>query len=452
MTISALNPPAAALPAPAAAPAPSLRADIRGPARLGIALVAAFILLFGVWGGLAPIAGGAVAPGTISPESNRKTVQHLEGGIIGKLLVRDGDVVTAGQPVVMLDDVQPRAIFESLRGQYRTLLATRTRLLAEQGNLAALNWPRELLDSGNDGEVRSAMDTQLQMFETRRVTHEARKHALRQKIEQLRAQIRGMEAQANSSSMQMALLNNEIRGKEQLLEKQLVSRPDVLRLYRLQAESSGKRGEAVAAIAAARQQIGETEVQLATLDAERAEDISTQLEDNRSRLADVQERLAASRDVLHRTVITAPVSGSVMNMQFKTEGGVVRAGEPIMDIVPANDTLLIDAHVSPTDIDVVHVGLSARVRLSAFSTKKVPTIDGEVVSVSADGLTDQATRQPYYLARVQVSREQIEQLPTKVDLVPGMPAEVLIVTGERTMIEYLFEPFIYVLWRSFREV
>ena len=444
-------------PSPAAPPAfelgrSPLRDGIRAPVRVGMGLVAAFVLIFGVWGGTAPLEGGAVAPAIISPEGSRKKVQHLEGGIIGRLLVKDGDKVAAGQPLVELEDVQPRATVDALRDQYRTLLVTRARLLAEQANRSAFDLPEELHADAEEAEVRTILAAQQQIFSTRRATHEARRGIKEQRIQQLRSQIRGYEAQIGSASSQLALLNDEITGKETLLEKQLIAKPEVMRLRRLQAETMGRRGEIQASIAGARQQISETEIELMTLDAERAEDISTQLGKTRAELADVRERLAASQDILKRTIVAAPVDGTVVNLAFKTEGGVVRAGEAIMEIVPAEDSLLIDARVSPVDIDVVTTGLPAQVRLSAYSTREVPTIAGIVRTVSADSLIDDKTKQPYYLARVEVDKAEIDHLPSKVELVPGMPAEVLIVTTERTMFEYMFEPFLVAIWRAFREV
>ena len=219
----------------------------------------------------------------------------------------------------------------------------------------------------------------------------------------------------------------------------------------MQADLTGQKGEHIASIAQAQEKIGETKLQLLTLDAERADSIATELDKVSMELAAVQQQLQATGDVLNRTVIAAPVGGTVVNLRFKTVGGVVKPGDEIMGIVPTNDKLLIDARVSPVDIDVVRNGLIAKVLLSAFSGRDAPRINGIVRSVSADRLTDENTHQPYYLARVEVDRKQLASLGPRIELVPGMPAEVLIVTGERTMMDYLLEPFMKALKRSFRE-
>jgi HlyD family secretion protein/epimerase transport system membrane fusion protein len=220
----------------------------------------------------------------------------------------------------------------------------------------------------------------------------------------------------------------------------------------MQAETLGRKGEYIGNIARVKQQIGETELQITAFNAERTDQITTHLDEVRIELATTNERLIASKDVLNRTTIRSPVSGTVVNLRFKTEGGVVQKGEPIMDIVPSDDRLLIDARISPNDIDVVYTGLPAQVHLLAYANRTAPRISGVVESVSADRLLDESTRQPYYLARVEIQREEIRRSDPSIQLVPGMPAEVLIVTGEQTMVRYLIRPFLDALRRSLREM
>ncbi|WP_230532362.1 HlyD family type I secretion periplasmic adaptor subunit [Microvirga roseola] len=418
---------------------------------MAIALSVIFLGGFTAWGTLAPLAGGAVAPGIISPDGSKKTVQHLEGGIIGKLLVRDGDVVQLGQPLLVLENIQPKATHDMLVSQYRTLLVTRLRLEAEQANSERLNVPSELQGEARDASLALIIQTQRDLFRARRETHVSRKRVLAQRIEQLNEQIAGFEAQVASASRQLELIGEELEGKEVLRRKQIVTKPEILRLQRMQAEIDGKRGEYLAAIAQAKQQIGEADLELLSLDAERADQIATQLVQVRTELASVRERLSASEDVLKRTVITSPASGTVVSLQFKTEGGIVRQGEAILDIVPSEDALLIDARVSPTDIDVVHAGLSAQVHLSAFSSRGLPRIQGVVRSVSADRIVDEQTHQSYYLARIEVDRDELRRIDPHIELIAGMPAEALVVTSERTMFQYLLEPFLETFRRSFRE-
>jgi HlyD family secretion protein/epimerase transport system membrane fusion protein len=423
---------------------------LRGPARAGGLLIGGFVLGFIGWAALAPLAGGAVASGIVSPDGSRRTVQHLEGGIIATLRVRDGDVVQAGQPLVVLQSIQASATHDALLNQHQTLSLMRARLLAEQAGEPRFTLPAGLTGAGSPGLIPIAAGQQ-QLFQTRRDSHLARRKVLAQRVQQFQQQIVALDAQVDSTRQQLALIAEELVGKEALRRKEIIAKPEVLRLQRMQAELMGKQGEYIGTIARVQQQIGETEQQALQLEAERADQIATQLDQVRVELAEVTERLNASRDILDRTVVTAPVSGTVVNLRFKTEGGVVQRAEPILDIVPAEEKLLIDARIAPSDIDVVHVGLSAQVHLTAYNSKGMPRIDGLVRSVSADRLADPATNQPYYLARIEVDRAELAQLDAGIRLVPGMPADVLIVTGERTMLAYLFEPFMQAFRRSLRE-
>lgn len=430
----------------------ALRAAIRGPGRAGKTIIVGFIGGFFLWGLTAPIAGGAVAPGIISPDGSRRTVQHLEGGIIAAIRVRDGDRVAAGQPLVLLESLQARTVFNALQDQHQTLLAMQARLLAEQADRPTLEFPQGLDATKGTLELKTILDGQRALFATRRAAHESRKEVLRQRIEQSQEQIRGMEAQVESATQQLHFVAEELQGKESLLRQGLVPRPEVLRLQRMQAEILGRRGEYVGSIARSRQVIGEAEMQILGLDAERLDKIAEQLDKVRGELAGVTERLQSSRDILSRTAVNAPISGTVVNLRFRTIEGVIRGGEAILDIVPDDERLLIDAQIAPTDIDVVQAGLPAQIRLTAFSSRGLPRIEGIIRTVSADRLTDQATGQFYYLARVEVEREALAQLGQAIELVPGMPAEVLVVRRERTMVGYLLEPLRDAFRRSFREV
>jgi HlyD family secretion protein len=430
--------------------AAALRRSLRWPVRVGIFVMSFFVFGFVGWGAFVPLAGGAVAPGVISPDGDRRTVQHLEGGIIAQLMVRDGDVVAPGQPLVVLESLQPKATHDMLLSQQWALLATHARLIAEQAGHTEIQFPRELLNS-TDERLQVVLEGQRRLFSDRLTTHIARKDILRQRIEQLNEQIKGLRAQVDASNIQLDLIAEELVAKESLLRKNFITKPEVLKLQRAVAEIEGRRGEYMGAIARAQQQIGETQVQILMTDAERIDQVTTRLEQLRVELATVTEKLNASVDILKRTVITAPIAGIVLNMRFKTNGGVLKPAEPILDIVPADDMLLIDAKISPVDIDVVRVGLQAKVHLTAYSGRSTPRLNGIVKTVSADRMVDEGSRQSYYLARVHVDGEEIRQAHPGIELIPGMPAEVLIVTGERTMAEYLFQPFLDALWRSFRE-
>jgi len=430
----------------------ALRGALAAPRRAGQALMAVFLGGFLVWGCTAPLAGGAVAPGVISPDGSRRTVQHLEGGIIAALHVRDGDRVAPGQPLVLLQGVQARTVYNALLHQHLTLLAMHARLQAEQAGAADFDAPPELRSGEAEAEARAILSAQRDLFATRRTAHEGRREVLHKRIEQSNEEISGLEAQAQAADDQLALIAEELIGKEALFGRGNARLTEVLALKRARAELQGRRGEHVSSIARSKLVIGETRMQILNLDADRLDRIAEQLDRVRVELAGVAERVQASRDVLARTVVGAPVSGTVVNLRFKTLEGVIRAGEAILDIVPDEEALLIDARVAPGDIDVVHAGQAAQVHLTAYSSRGLPRIDGTVRTVSADRLQDPHTGQAYYLARVEVPREALARLGAAVELVPGMPADVLVVRRERTLVGYLLEPLRGAWRRGLREV
>jgi HlyD family secretion protein/epimerase transport system membrane fusion protein len=260
-----------------------------------------------------------------------------------------------------------------------------------------------------------------------------------------------LRAEVTSAERQLEFIAEEIVAKKTLLRKALVAKPELLMLQRASAALVGERGKYLGSIAEIKQKMGELATQRISLEADYAEQISTDLEDVRTKYADVSERLHASEDILARTVVTAPVSGKVANLRFKSIGGVISSGEPILEIVPTEEQLLIDARISPSDIDVVSVGLTATVHLTAYSSRGMPRVQGIVRSVSADSVVDEVTGQYYYLARVEIPKEELASLEHGIILVPGMPAEVLVVTSERTVLAYLLEPFVAAFRRGFKE-
>ncbi|HZP68717.1 MAG TPA: HlyD family type I secretion periplasmic adaptor subunit [Pseudolabrys sp.] len=427
-----------------------LKRIVQGPNRIGLTFVLGFAAVFTIWGVFVPLAGGAMAPGVLAPDQGKKVVQHLEDGIIAELRVHDGDVVEAGQPLVVLEDVQTRANHDALQQQLWSLLAKQARLQAETAHLDKIEWPAEL--QLNNAKIAAVIDAQRLVFETRSTELVTKKNILRQRIDQLNDQIRGLEAQVESASGQLELINEELQGKETLLKQGLMPKPEYLRLKRTKVEIEGRHGEYLAQIAKARQQIGEAQMQILNTDAERATQIATESDTVRIDLANTMEKLRSSEDVLKRTVVTAPISGTIVNSSFKTIGGVVEKGRPILEIVPVSDALIIEAHVTPIDVKAVHEGLRAQIHFTAYSSRSTPRIPGIVQSVSADRLFDDKTHQPYYLVKVNVDREAMRRLAPNVKLIPGMPADVLIITEHRTMFDYLFQPFLEVFRRSFHEV
>jgi HlyD family secretion protein len=420
---------------------------VRGPKRLGLLVIATFVAGFGLWGSLAPLAGGAVARGSIAPDGSVRTVQHLEGGIVDEIFVKDGDFVEVGAPLLALRRVSSQADVEMLLDRRRVRLAEAARLEAELLGAAEIAYPQELVDDPGGAEVIAA---EARVFRSRQAMRSARERVLRQRAGQLEEQIVGFEAQVASALAQFDLLQEEISDKSYLVDQGLTPKAELSRLQRSAAEIEGFRGEYIASIAQARQRIGETEIELVALESEWLEGASRRASEVRSELAEIDQQLAARRDVLDRTMITAPVSGVVNHLRTRTVGGVLAAGQDILDLVPTEEKLVIDVQVSPGDIDVVKIGLPAVVHLTALSGRRSPRVDGTVKTVSADLFHDDATGRTYYVARVEVERSALRAVGAQ-SLTVGMPAEVVIVAEERTVAGYLIRPLVDAIWRAGRE-
>ena len=432
--------------------APGFGRVMRGPLCLGLVLILLFFASFGTWSAMSPLASAAVAPGLISPDGSRRTIQHLEGGIIRDILVQDGSEVAVGQPLLVLEDVAARAGRDARIATFYSLQALEARLAAESAGALALVYAPDLRQAGvASPDIRRILDDQTARFQARRDMMDGRKAVLRQRVFQLDAEIGGLQQQIASQERQIALIEQEIGNVELMVSRGLERLPRLLALQRQQAEIDGERAANVAAIARARQTIAETELQVLNLDAQMQDQIAEEISQVRTEIQTLREELRHSEDVLDRTVISAPVAGTVVELQFHTIGGVIRPGDPILDIVPLEEDLLIDARVAPTDIDSVRPGQSARIHFSAYAQRNQPQIDGTVRQVSADSLLDAQTGERYFLARVQVDRALLAELAPEIEIIPGMPAEVLIVTGERTVLEYLLDPVDETLRRGFRE-
>ncbi|GAA6155342.1 HlyD family type I secretion periplasmic adaptor subunit [Pyruvatibacter sp. HU-CL02332] len=441
-----------ALVAPVEAETGELDGNLRGPSIIGAAFVFAFFGVFGGWAAFVPLAGGAIAPGIVSPDGSLKTVQHLEGGIIRELLVKDGDRVAEGDPVVVLEETQAKANFEVLNGQRRSFAAAQARLEAEQVDAEDISFPAWLTaEAQSEPAAQKVIDSETAIFMSRRETQSGTSQILGQRVAQLREEINGFEQQILSDEVQVDLIGQEISSVKTLVRKGLERKPRLLGLQRRQAEISSAMSGRKASIARAQQQIGETEIRITTARSQFLDEVAGQLSEVRTRLASVEEEIEARRDVLDRTVISAPVSGVVVGRRFSTAGGVVRPGDTILDIVPDGGNLQIDARISPTDIDIVHTGLTAKVHLLSFSQRALPAIDGTVQTVSADSLEDDRTGERYYKAQVLIDAKHLAEAGDDIQLTPGMPADVLIVTGERTLLSYLSQPLRDSFRRSFRE-
>jgi HlyD family secretion protein len=428
------------------APAPRTRM----PLIFGLVIFLVFVVGFGAWAGLAPLAEAAIAPGVIKVEGNRRTIQHLEGGIVREILVRDGAKVEAGQVLVRLDDIQSDSTAEAQRAQRWALMAQDARLVAEMSKPGqAIAFPAELLEVPNP-RARDAVRGQREVYEARTASLNSQLQVLRARIEQQRAAIRGAEGQIVATRNQLALIKQEERMRRGLVAQGLARLPDLLALQRAMAGLDGTLQELAGQIDRANATIAEAERQIQQVLDQRIQEVSTELREVRGRLAEAEEKLRAATDVQTRRDILAPESGTVVNMKLFTLGAVVRPGDTVLEIVPDHDRLVAEVNVQPSDIDVVFPGLKSEVRLPAFKQRLVPFLHGEVTWVAADVTTNEQTRQQYYPARILIDREQMEKLPN-VFLTPGMPVEAHVQIGQRSFFRYMTQPIRDSFARAFRE-
>ncbi len=426
-----------------------------GPRLRGTVFAALAIILiafggFGTWAAVARLQSAAIAKGAVSVDTHRKTVQHLEGGIIKRLLVREGDTVRAGQVLVELDDTQAQATLGIVRSRYWAALARKARLQTELRDEREIDFPKELLDAVDDPTVAEILESQKSQLDARRQAYEGQIAILRRRIAGLKEEIGALGAQEEATAEQLRLIEEETGINRDLQKKALVAKTKLLALERSVADRKGRLGELRGSIARAKQTIAATELEIVHLGDRRRAETVDELEAVQKEIADLSERLVAAEDVLDRLKVLAPEDGVVVAPRFFTPGGVIAPGEPILDIVPQDEQLVVDAQIRPADIDVVRVGLPVEVRLIAYSRRRVHPVSGRVTYVSADRLSDARTGDSYYEARIELDPESLEEL-TDVELFPGMPVEVMIVAGERTALEYLISPITDMTQRAFRE-
>lgn len=422
--------------------------------RIGIGVVQVIFGGFGTWALLAPLSSAAHGPGVIAVENYRKTVQHLEGGIVRTIQVRDGDLVSKDQVLLTLDDTQPGAQLEVLRGQYLISLAREARLLAQRDSLPAVEYPPELLANAQDARAEEAMRVQTQTFQVRRSAQEGEITLYERQIGQLQAKAQGLRSQKHSRDRLATLFRAELEDFEALLKEGYAEKQKVRELERNLAQTEGQRGELLSELAATELQISETRLKILQLQKEMQREVAKELGEVQADLFSLREKLQSLQDTVTRTVVRAPDAGMVLNLAVHTVGAVLRPGDRILDIVPQGEKLIVEARISPIDIDRVHVGQIAEVRFSAFKMRDTPRIEGLVITLSADRLVDEREREqvPYYLARVEVTPQGLADLTrAQLVLLPGMPAEVLINTGERTLFRYLVDPLANTVARSFIE-
>ncbi|QEL22103.1 HlyD family type I secretion periplasmic adaptor subunit [Bosea sp. F3-2] len=425
--------------------------SIREPALFGWLVILLFFGALGGWALFAPLNGAVVANGVVKVEGNRKSVQHLDGGIVKGLSVKEGDRVKIGDLLILLDDTQARAEFQVLLQQHYLLRATGERLKAELARGATLVMPADLSAAQrNDPDVANIWTGQVQQMESRRAALEGQRSVIRERIAQYEAQIKGSEAQAKAYQAQLQSVRKEIASIAPLVEKGLISMPRRLQLERTGSQLEGQAADTVAGIAKARQAIAEQQQQIVQLDNERVSDVSKELKDTQAKELETLSRLNHARAVLSRSEIRAPYAGQVVGLNVFSVGGVIVRGEKILDLVPEQDSLVVEAQIAVEDISDVHPDMQADIHLTAYKQRITPVVRGTVLRVSADRLLDNKTGSPYYTAEIKLDDHQLTELP-QIKLYPGMPANVIIQTIERTAFDYIVGPLTMSFHRAFRQ-
>ena len=422
--------------------------------QIGMAIVLAVFVGMGAWAVLAPLSSAASAPGIVAVENYRKPVQHLEGGIVKAIHVRDGQRIARNALLVTLDDAQARSQYEIVRGQLFASLAREARLLAQRDGRANLTFPQELLAHKDDPRVQESLAIQEQTFRARSAAYNNEAASLRERIGQLHAQADGVRAQRGGRERLVRSYAGELEDFTKLLAEGYSDKQRVRELERNLAEAEAQLGDLSSNLASIELQVSETKLRILQVQRDFQREVADELAEVQGQLFEVRARLQNLEPTLARTEIRAPYTGVVLNLTVHAVGGVIAAGEKLMDIVPDGEKLVIEAQVSPLDIDRVAVGQLADVHFPAFKTNRLTRIEGKLVAVSADSIVDPKAERPapYYLARVEVTPAGLAVLQgDNYALVAGMPADVLIKTGQRSLFDYIVEPLSDTARRAFNE-
>jgi HlyD family secretion protein len=430
----------------------AVRRSIGLHARIGMLACLLLVGGAGAWAAITRISSAVVASGHFVVASNLKKIQHHTGGVVGEILVRDGDRVAAGDVLLRLDATQAKARLAMVEKRLTELLARQARLEAERDDLNRIAFPETLLKQQRQGQIDAiaAIDSEKRLFQFRKASREGQKAQLSERILQFGHEIDGLKAQESAYREGSEVLRQEISALAQLRQQGAVSDQRLNGLRTELATFSGELGEKIAYQAQIAGRITETRLAILQIDQDLKTEVGRELREVQGEIGEFVERRIASADELSRTDIIAPIAGVVHQLTAHTVGGVVTPADPIMQIVPDGDTLVLEARVSPKDIDVLRLGQSARIRLSAFSQGTTPELQGNVSHVAADLSVDAQTGLSFYLIRVAVDAERLHEM-TQLTLIPGMPAEVLVQTGDRTALSYLIKPLSDQLARAFQE-
>ena len=424
-------------------PTPYIRAGL-------VVVILTFGGFFG-WSWVAALDSAIMASGKVTVHSQRKAVQSLQGGRVGQILVNNGDMVKAGDVLVQLDDTRARAGLAILEDSLFYARSTEIRVQAELGNKREITFPPTLIQlASTRARLQDALLLQEQLFHERQRSHTGKILIIEQRIEKTGEKIIGLQGLHKASGKRLTVVQDELQGLNKLLDQGFIQKMKVNASLKEEADLEGKVSEYVADIAEAETSITEAELEILQVQQDRREQLVSDLNSTQAQINDLVERVRASRYMLEHLKVLAPNDGVIVDRQIHTVGGVVQAGEILMELVPERDALIIEARMNPMDVDQVHVGQQARVQLTAFPQRTTPQLNGKVIYASADSLTDEATREPYYLVHIEVGSKEINRLGKK-GLQPGMPADVMITTGTRTAFEYLSQPLRDSVNKAWRE-
>jgi len=415
--------------------------------RAGLSVIAAGVLALGSWAVFAPMSGAVIAPGYVKVDLNRKVVQHQEGGIVRAIRVRDGDKVKEGQELVLLDDVRIDAQLDLLRTQLDGERAKAARLEAERAYAAAPKFPKDLADQPRMTEI---IERESQLFRARRGAVESQVAVLRTQIKESALEAEALNEQITAEERALKLQKEELAANERLLEKGYIQKTRILTLQRAVAEYEARFGEHKAELSKSRQRVSELELRILTMKNQYAQTASDELKDTTTRIFDLEERIRPSKDAAARQKITSPIAGEVVGLKVFTAGSVIGPRDVIMEIVPEQKRLIVEARIRPDDINYVRPGSDADIRLTAFKARTTPLVYGKVIYVSGDRITDPQNGAAYYVVHVDVTDQALSEAGN-LHLTAGMPAEIFIRTDNRSALDYLTAPITAYLRRGMRE-
>ena len=419
--------------------------------KIGAFAVVAMFLVFILWASLAHLSSAAIAPGVIIVESKRKPIQHLEGGIVEKIHIADGQFVEQGQLLITLNSSKAQAQLFGLRAKWQSETARLNRLQAELLGNKTISFDPELLKFKSDRHVQNVLNTQKELFAKRRSLRSGEDKVLVGKTAQAHLDLQGLEKRYQADQQSLVYLTEQLKMHETLLETGNTSKSKMLDLKREYTKLNGNLAELEAKIHRAQRSISEAELQDSNADFDYAKQLGEELQQLEKSIRETDEAMIEAQQVLERIEIRSPQSGVVVGLAIFSEQSVVSAGEKIMEIVPQQDQLVVEALIQPEDIDVVHVGLDTEVRLTAYNFRRTPPVRGKLIHISADRITDQASGSSAYLAQVKLNQEDLARLK-QVTLHPGMPAEVMIMLNKQTPMDYLLNPLSVSAYKAMREI